>query len=196
MKVGDLEQFPFENFDSFRAACAVGAASIGVDSQFGIEWLLAKPGFGSKLISYALMAAPFGFIVYSLIYFFRYNAWLLLASPLFLFAYLLTHPGMVAIRNLLSPLFSLVSFLIFSITLYLLWHGQYPGLTRLFLCTLTIGLCNYLLGRRMIKAFIRETCADEDFLCRVWSHGLANIISADGNMFRYRPPAGEKENVG
>lgn len=192
MKVGDLEEFPFESFSSFRAACEVGTASIGVESQFGMEWFLSTPGLASRLVSYGLMAAPVAIGVYYLIYLFRHNAWLLFGLPLLLIAYFSTHPGTVAIRNLLSPLPSLANLATIAITAFLLWYGQDPGLTHLFLCAVAIGMCNYLLNRRMMKAFIRKTCADEEFLCKVWNHGLANVILADGSMFRYRPPTGDK----
>ena len=189
--VADLKEFPFETFDSYRVASEVGTARLGFDSQFGIEWFLSKAGATSRAISYLLMVAPFVTDLCFVVYLFRHNAWLLSGLPLLVVAYYTTHPATLVLRNLFSPLVLLADFLTFVVALFLLWSGHYPGVTRLFVAMIAIGLFNHMLQARMVRAIVRKSRSDEDFLCMIWSHGLANVMFADGTTFRYHPPAGD-----
>lgn len=188
-RVGDLRNFPFDDFQDFQKARTLGDVIVGVDMGTAREWArkgrytLKKARIQVSLLHLLPYFSILGFIIYLLVI----RSWLLLlALPLFLVAFFLFHPG-AKIFGLIRtiPIILMHLGFIYSVIRY------DPNWLAITLVLMVIFYAQRAMYRVASNYLIEAIFKHEDLLCVLWLKRGMHVIHRDA--FFAEPLFGEGE---
>lgn len=168
--VGDIQHFPFEDFDQLRAAAKIRSFNVGVDSLAAARWSQqCNTRFNKAVIatlSLLLVIAAVASVVTAIL---TREYWLLAAMPIQAVAFYLSHPA--------SPIHKWVTVggaVSFAVFLDLLFNGlpiaaalvAYAGLTFA-----TVRAAGYMTN----SAFRKALLVDENLFLATYAGGACTL---------------------